>query len=102
MQIKLTMEAVALDMLAWDAFSNTWGPRVRKGAEPPAAPVSFQHAAEYVDLFKGLLMQELHAHLVQVCPCFDPGYVHCIQVWYHMPPCLPAQPAVSEDNGSTC
>ena len=66
-QIKLTMEAVALDMLAWDAFSSTWGPRIRKGAEPAAAPVAFKHAAEYVDLFKGLLMQELHAHLVQVC-----------------------------------
>ena len=63
-----------MDMLAWDALSNiSPGLGRSRAASVPEAPTSFAHPAAYVDFFRVLLMEEMHAHMVQVrLPCHKP------------------------------
>ena len=56
-----------MEMLAWDALSSL-SPGLGRRRGPAAlaeAPTAFAHPAAYVDFFKELLMEEMHAHLVQ-------------------------------------
>ena len=68
-QVGLSMAEVQRDILAWDYHSIMQGRpgRALKSLGMKRVPVQFGSLGEYCRVFRVLLLEELKAHLLQVC-----------------------------------
>ena len=73
------MQEVQRDILSWDYHSmlQDTPARALKGLGMKRVPVQFGSLQEYCRVFRVLLLEELKAHLLQVCVSVALQYPHC-------------------------